>query len=69
MTTVKQALESLSKDQRKLLMANFNEVEPCTVFLDGGLFLCVHVQQEDSPGEIIQATGYWILGRLRHATA
>ena len=62
--TIREALESLTTEQRHKVMACFNNLEPFTVLLEDEQFLAVHFVPERAYVIIDQST-YWLLGKFK----
>ena len=60
--TIRQALESLTAEQRLKVMTCFNNLEPFLVLLEDEQFLAVHFKPERAY-EIVDESTYWLLGK------
>lgn len=61
---IKQILEEMAPDHRKVLMAAFDEEETKIIMLDEQVFIAVHYQLQPCH-EVIETAGYFTYGKRK----
>lgn len=61
---IKQILNDLASDHRKLLMQSFDEEETRILMLDEQTFIAVHYQPQPCH-EVIETAGYFTYGKMK----